>query len=161
MSETLLIGLTAFVMLLGLLLTLASLPGMTVIWIAALIYGLMAGFGAVGPWVLGIAGVMMLASYAASFWLRQAGAKHTGASWKGIALGCVFGLFGAFLLPVLGLPLGVVAGVYVVEYARLRDYHAAWQTTRGAVLGIGAGIIQEFAVGLAMIGLWLYWVLAG
>ncbi len=161
MSSTFIIIVAGLIMLMGLLLTVMSLPGMTVIWLIALVYGLLEGFGKLGAWILGIMAVIMVGSYILSFWLRQAGARHTGASWKGIALGCVFGLFGVFLIPVIGLPLGVVAGVYAVEYARLRDVQAAWQTTRGAIFGFGIGILQETIVSLLMIGLWLFWVFRG
>lgn len=161
MSNPILFGAALVVMLIGLMLTVVTLPGMTVIWLAALVYGLIEGFGSLGAWLLAALGVLMLGSYALSFWLRHAGAVHTGASWKGIALGCVFGLVGAILIPIIGLPIGVALGVYTVEYARQRDAQAAWRATRGALFGFGAGIIQELAVSLFMIGLWLLWVFAG
>lgn len=67
-----------------------------------------------------------------------------------LVVGVAGAVAGFFLIPVLGLPVGFVVGVYLAELARLRDGRAAWRSTRTAVVAIGIGMLVELAAGLAM-----------
>jgi uncharacterized protein YqgC (DUF456 family) len=84
-----------------------------------------------------------------------ASGAHRGSVWLGVA-GAVAGFF---LVPVVGLPLGGVAGIYVGEHLRTRDAARAWRATRATVTGFGIAALLQLAAALAMIVLWAAWVL--
>jgi uncharacterized protein YqgC (DUF456 family) len=86
--------------------------------------------------------------------LRASGVPR-GSILAGVALGVV----GFFLIPVVGLPLGFVAGVYLVERERLGAHAGAWAATRAAVRGIGLSIFIEVAGAMVATGAWVAAVL--
>jgi uncharacterized protein YqgC (DUF456 family) len=89
---------------------------------------------------------------------RVAGAS--GAARASILLGVVAAIVGFFALPVVGLPVGGVAGVYAGELLRTRDGMAAWRATRATIRGFGLAALLQFALALAMTATWVVWVLA-
>src|SRR3990172_7824912 len=86
---------TLLVMLVGLFgLVIPIFPGGVVIWLAALLYGLVSGFGTLGGWIFAIITLLMLASAAADNVLMGARAHKEGASWRAIILALLAGLVG-------------------------------------------------------------------
>ena len=159
--NTILIIGVALVMSLGMLLTAVFLPGNLLIWIAALAYGAINGMSTLGWIVSIILTIVMIVSFGLSLWLQQTGARRTGASWKGIGAGCLLGVIGGIVIPIIGAPIGIVLGVYLYELNKRRDSKEAWFVTKGALVGLGAGYIQELLVGILMIATWAIWVYFG
>lgn len=154
--------LVAIVMLIGLAGTVVPvLPGLALVWVAGLAYGLVAGFGTVGTIVFSAMTLLALAGTAAKFALPHRGGAARGAPASSLLAGFVGAIVGLVVIPVLGLPVGAVAGVWLAETARLGDARAAWHVTVGVVIGFGLGALAEFALGLAMIGCWVVWVVVG
>ncbi|HLO03823.1 MAG TPA: DUF456 family protein, partial [Symbiobacteriaceae bacterium] len=107
--------LTLAVMLAGLAGTFVpSLPGLPIIWVAALVYAIATGFHAYGWLYLVLTGVVVLLVQVAEQLARAWGAKRFGASkWGG--WGAVIGsLIGLFFMP-LGLILGPFLGAMLGE----------------------------------------------
>ena len=75
-------------------------------------------------------------------------------------LGILAAVVGFFVVPVVGLPLGGVLGIYVGEHLRTHDAGAAWATTRATITGFGVAALVQLAVALAMIAVWALWVVA-
>ena len=86
--------------------------------------------------------------------LRGAGVPASTLVWGGMA-----GVVGFFVVPVVGLPLGFVLGVFLAELARQRDSHAAWTATVAALRATGITILVELAGALLAAGAWLAAVL--
>lgn len=63
------------------------------------------------------------------------------------------GIVGFFAIPVVGLPVGFVAGAYLAEWHRLRDAAAAGRSTRHALTAVGWSILIELASVLLATGL--------
>jgi ABC-type phosphate transport system permease subunit len=63
------------------------------------------------------------------------------------------------VIPVLGLPIGFVAGIYGAEFARLGSTQAAWPSTRQAVTAVGLSLLIELAFGLFAAAIWLFAVI--
>jgi uncharacterized protein YqgC (DUF456 family) len=82
--------------------------------------------------------------------LRAAGVP----TWS-LLVGVVLGIVGFFVIPVLGLLLGFVLGVYLAELLRLRAHAAAWPSTRHAVRAVGWSILIELAAGLLATAVWV------
>lgn len=80
--------------------------------------------------------------------LSEAGVP-TRTLWAGAALGLV----GFFVIPVIGLFVGFVAGVYAAERARL-GAAAAGPSTRAALRAAGVSILIELVTGTAAAATW-------
>jgi len=63
--------------------------------------------------------------------------------------------FGFFVVPVVGLILGFVLGVYTAERVRLGSHATAWPSTMHALKAVGLSILIELAAGLLLAAAWL------
>jgi uncharacterized protein YqgC (DUF456 family) len=81
--------------------------------------------------------------------LQQSGIPAS-TQWLG-ALGAVVGFF---VVPVVGLFLGFVVGVYAAERRRV-GAAAAWPSTRAALRAVGLSILIELAAALLAAGVWV------
>jgi hypothetical protein len=67
-------------------------------------------------------------------------------------------LFGAvigfFLIPVVGAPIGFMAGIYFIQWGRT-ERSEAWPATMKAAGAIALSIGIELAGGLLIFGVWL------
>lgn len=153
--------LTLFFMLVGLIgLIVPIFPGIFVIWLSALGYGVITGFDTLGivlfiPITLGL-----VAGVTVDNLLMGAGARRAGASWWSIILGMLAGVAGTLAFPPLGGIVAAPAAILLLEYYRRRDWQQAWRATRGLALGWGLSFLVRFGIGLLMITLWLIWALA-
>jgi len=139
---------------------LPGLPGSALIWLAALVYGLVEGFG-VGGWIAMIIITLLLGgSLVAKVALPTRRAAAGGAPTSTIVVGAIAGIIGFFTVPVVGLPLGGAVGVLLAEYRRTEGWPAAWRSTKGVIVGFGISALVELGVGMAMILTWLVWALA-
>lgn len=68
--------------------------------------------------------------------------------------GGLLGLVGFFVVPVVGLVLGFVLGVYLVEIPRV-GRAAAWPNTRRALGAVGLSLLIELTAGLLATLVWL------
>jgi uncharacterized protein YqgC (DUF456 family) len=68
--------------------------------------------------------------------------------------GAALGLVGFFVVPVVGLPLGFVLGVYAAQRMR-HDSSQAWRSTKAALRAVGLSILIELAAVLGSAGIWL------
>lgn len=156
------IALVAAVMLVGLVGTVVPvMPGLAVVWGAGLVYGLVAGFGSAGTVAFAVMTLLALAGTVATYALPACGGSARGAPRSSLLAGVAGAVVGAVVIPVLGLPVGAVAGVWLAETARLGDSRAAWAATWGVIVGFGLGVIVEFTLGVVMIACWVAWVVAG
>lgn len=53
---------------------------------------------------------------------------------------------GFFVIPFLGLPIGFLAGLYVAESLRLKDWRKGLDNTWIALKALGTGILIEFSL---------------
>lgn len=80
--------------------------------------------------------------------------RDAGVPWTSLALGGLLGVIGFFVIPVLGLPIGFVLGVYLGELARLGSSAAVRPSTRHALAAVGISMLIEFGSGLLAATLW-------
>ena len=151
-----LIGLVMAVGLFGTLLPL--LPGLPIIWAAALVYGLAEGFDGAGLVSFVLITLLAVVGIIAGFVLPHRRVSAKGAPASTVAAGVVLGMVGFFAIPVIGLVLGAVGGVLLAERARTGDWATAWTTTKELLVGFGIGVAVEFGAGIMMILCWVVWV---
>ena len=154
--------LVALVMAVGVAGTVVPLvPGLGLVVAAAAGYGLAEGFGDVGLLAMVVIVVLALAGTAAGVVLPSRAAGHTGASRASLLAGAVGAVIGFFAVPVVGLPLGGAAGIYLAERLRSGDGATAWRSTRATLKGFGLGALAQLAAALAIVLTWVGWVVAG
>lgn len=86
--------------------------------------------------------------------LQVAGIPAT-TQWAGVAAGVV----GFFVVPVVGLFLGFVLGVYLAELVRVGSARA-WPSTVHSLKAVGLSIVIELAAAVAATWVWVYGVVA-
>lgn len=154
-----LIGLAMAAGLIGTALPL--IPGLPIVWLAALVYGLVAGFGTVGVVAFALITTLALVGIIGSIVLPHRHVAAKGAARSSVLGGALGAVAGFFVIPVVGLVVGGIAGIYAMEYRRTGEGAAAWATTKTLLIGFGHGVLLELAAGVLMIALWVTWVLLG
>ena len=150
--------LVLLVMLVGLFgLVIPIFPGIVVIWAAALVYGLVQGFGTLGGWLFAAITVLALVGVVVDNIAMSAGARKGGAAWWSIALSIVAALAGTYFFPPLGGLVLAPVVLLAAEYLRQKDLATAWEAAKGYLIGCGWAFVVRFALGVVMIGLWAYW----
>jgi hypothetical protein len=131
------------------------LPGLILVWAAGLWWAVADGGGAARWAVLAVMTVLFVAGTLAKYVLPARATAAGGAPWSTLAVGAAGAVAGFFAIPVVGLVVGGVAGVYLAELIRLADWRRAAGTTRAALVGFGIGLLVELTAGLAMALTWL------
>ena len=72
-----------------------------------------------------------------------------------LVAGGVLGIVGFFVIPVVGLLIGFVLGVYLAELANRRDQRVAWTSTKHAVKGVALSVGVELAGALLATVAWV------
>jgi hypothetical protein len=80
--------------------------------------------------------------------------NREGVPGRTLLAGGLLGVVGFFVVPVIGLPLGFVLGIYAVQ--RLEHQHPeAWRSTKAALCAVGLSILIEMAAVLLSGAVWL------
>jgi uncharacterized protein YqgC (DUF456 family) len=134
-------------------------PGIPIIWLSILGYGLMTGFTWKSGIIFGVITALMLFSTVVDNILMGASARQKGTSWLAIGIGALTMVVASlFLTPLVGL-LAAFAAIFLVEFLRRNDWRAALTSLKSLIVGFGWTILARLAIGLVMIGLWLIWYL--
>lgn len=128
------------------------LPGIVIVGGAVLVWAVVEGGWLAWAVALGAVAILGLGQ---ALKVLVPGRRLTGSGvpWWVLALGGVLGIVGFVVLPVVGLPLGFVLGVYLGEALRLRSWRA-WPTTRAAMAAVGLSILIEFTSAVLAAALW-------
>ncbi len=136
------------------------LPGLLLIWGSVTVWALVERTTA--AWiVLAVATALFVVSQVMQYLIPGRRLRSAGIPTRGIIFGVVAGIIGFFVIPVVGLFLGFVAGIYVVEWLRARNHHTAWRSTVHALKAVGLAILIELFTGLLIATTWLAGVVLG
>ena len=158
----LIVKILALTAMLAGLLVLPILPGLVIIWLAALGYGLAAGFGTLGWIIFVILTLLMLAGSVIDNILMGTQAHKEGAPWWVVLLATLAALIGGIVIPipVIGGILAALLTLFGIEWLRRKDWRKALVSMKGMVVGWGWALGIRFITGLVMIGLWFIWAMA-
>ena len=151
-----LVALAIAVGLVGILVPL--LPGTLLIWAAIALWAFVVR-GTAAWVVLGVATAVLGAGLLVKYLWPARRMRAADVSGRVLAAGAVLGIIGFFVIPVVGLPLGFVLGVYLAELAHRRDRRRAWVSTKHAVKGAALSVGVELAAGLLATTAWVVGVL--
>ena len=166
-----LLALTLVLMVVGLLgSVLPGLPGVTLIFLSALVYAILTDFRTVGVAILMVLFIFAAIAFVADFVATSYGARRFGASNWGTVGGAVGGIAGALIGllflgvgSLFGLILGTIAGVFLGEYLKRTrqgrqepgstgsDWRRASHAAGGVLVGYLASAVIQGLLGLASV----------
>lgn len=131
------------------------LPGILLSFSGVFLYGVLTGWDAMAIIVTGVAAVAAVTGVVLGVRIP---ARTTGvvAGRDSLRAGIIGGVVGFFAIPVIGLPVGWVTGIFVSE-ARSTDVRAARKATYAVIRSFGVTIIVQFGLAMAMALLWGVW----
>jgi uncharacterized protein len=147
----LLVGLAVLVGLVGIVVPV--LPGSILILGAVLVWAA-ASATAVGWVVFALVTTLLVVGGIVKYAVPGRGLKTAGVPSRTLIAGGLLGIVGFFVIPVVGLVVGFVLGVYLAELQRV-GLDAAWPSTRAALRAAGLSLLIELAAGLLAAAAWL------
>jgi len=131
--------------------------GLIVIWFAALIYGIAAGFGIKGWIIFILISILALAGGIVDNIFMGAKARESGAAWISVWISYAAGIiFSLAFTPLIGL-LASPVGLFISELIHRKDWRPALKTVRAMLIGWGWSFVVRLIIGIAMTGLWMVW----
>lgn len=145
--------LLALVILVGLVgIVVPVLPGTLLILGAALVWAAIDG-SATAWCVLAVVVTVLALGAIVKYVVPGRRLSEGGVPRSTLVLGGLLGIVGFFVIPVVGLVVGFVAGVYLGELRRVGP-HRAWPSTRLALRAVGLSVLIELAAGLVAAVTW-------
>ena len=135
------------------------LPGSLLVFAAIAVWAVMERN--VVAWVtLGVVTVVLGATTLVKYlWPMRRMRRADVSTWSMVA-GAVLGIIGFFVIPVLGLVVGFVLGIYLAELAHRRDRRVAWTSTMHALKGVALSVGVELAGALLATAVWVVGVVS-
>ncbi|MFI6871399.1 DUF456 domain-containing protein [Nocardia sp. NPDC050406] len=156
-SGEVLVGLAILIGLVGVVLPV--LPGVLLIAAAIGVWAFVTG-GATAWTVFAVCATLLVASGVIKYAWPGRKLKEAGVPNRSLLIGAILGIVGFFVIPVIGLFVGFVLGVYLSELNRLQTQQTAWVSTKHALKGVGLSILIELFGALLAAGVWLVAALA-
>jgi len=161
-SQVLLETLTLFALIIGLAgLIVPVFPGLTIMWIATLVYALiqnasdkMTGWN----WAaFSFITLLMVAGNIADNLIIAAKMRDQFIPWSSILIAFAAGIVvSLFFTPLIGLVAAPLA-LFLAELRRLDNRDQAIKSTKAYIIGWGWAFGVRFIIGITMIGSWMLW----
>ena len=149
-------------MLLGLAGTvLPFLPGILLIYVGYITYGLLSSWNAFGSTTVILWGIVTLLSLFMDHYGAIYGAQRSNSSILGIWGSFAGAILGMILFSLAGLIIGTFSGAVVGELMAGRPAGQALRSGKAAILGFLAGSLVKVVIGLIMVGTFIWQVLSG
>lgn len=153
----LLVGLALLVAAIGVVVPL--LPGTLLAGGAVWIWALMERTGLAFT-VAAVVTAILVMSQVVKYLLPGRRMTRAGIPARTLLAGAALGVVGFFVVPIVGLPIGFVTGIYAAQRVG-HDHCEAWRSTKEALRAVGLSILIELAAVLASAGVWLGAVVLG
>jgi uncharacterized protein YqgC (DUF456 family) len=136
------------------------LPGTLLVFGAIAVWAFVEG--TVAAWVtLAVVAVILGATVLVKYLWPARRMRDADVSTRSLVTGGVLGIIGFFVVPVLGLVLGFVLGVYLAELAHRHNQRLAWTSTVHAIKGVALSVGLELTGALLATVVWVVGVLVG
>ena len=130
------------------------LPGSLLVWSAIAVWAYFEQ--STHAWiVLGVASAVLAAGILVKYLWPARRMKAADVSVRTLAAGAVLGIIGFFVIPVAGLLVGFVLGVFLAEFVQRRDKRRAWASTVHAIKGVALSVGVEFTAALLATATWI------
>ncbi len=130
------------------------LPGGLLVIAAIGVWAFVEG-GAVAWATFGVAAAVFVAAEIVKYTWPVKRMRQAQVRTSVLVIGAVAGFIGFFVIPVIGLLIGFVAGVFVAECAIRRDLTRAWASTVHALKGVALSVGVELTGALLATIAWV------
>ena len=135
-----------------------GVPGITFIWVAALVYALVTGFEKPAGIYFGVISALMVFGNVIDNVMMGAGARKGGAPWITTFVTILAAIIGSIAFPPFGGIIVAAVVLFTLEVIRLKDSQIALKSTGELLKGFGFSFVARFIIGMVMIGLWIAWL---
>jgi hypothetical protein len=129
------------------------LPGSLLVLAAILVWAWNLG-GATAWAVFAVATLFLAIGAVVKYVVPGRRLKEGGIPTSTLLLGSVLGIIGFFVVPVVGLLIGFVLGVYLAELNRVGG-EQAWPATKHALRAVGLSVLIELVANLLAAATWV------
>ena len=146
--------LVALVIAVGLIgIVVPLLPGILLVYAAILVWAVVEH--TVTSWVtLGVVTVLIGATTLIKYMWPMKRMRAADVGTLTLLAGAALGIVGFFVIPVVGLVIGFVLGVYLAELANRGNQRRAWASTVHAIKGVALSVGVELAGALLATAAW-------
>jgi len=154
--------LTLFALFIGLVgLIVPVFPGLTIMWLATLVYALLQNTaGRMTGWdwfAFVIITILMIGGNIVDNLIITVKMRDKFIPWSSILLAFAAGIVASiFFTPLIGL-VAAPLGLFLAELRRLKNRDDAIESTKAYMIGWGWAFGARFIIGLVMIGSWMLW----
>lgn len=129
------------------------LPGTLLVLAAIVVWGVQVGT-ATGWVVVAVAAALLVGGTVVKYLVPGRRLKASGVPNRTLAVGALLAFVGFFVVPVVGMFIGFVLGVYLAERARVGGPQA-WPSTVAALKAVGASILIELVAAFLTAVTWV------
>lgn len=129
------------------------LPGAWLCAVAIVVWGIVEGGHA--WWFTAIAVLLVALGAVLKYAIPGKQLKANGVPAWVLAVGGIAGIVGFFLIPVVGIFVGFILGIYLAELARLQSVTDAWPTTVAAMKAAGISTLIDLAAAVFATTVWV------
>ncbi|MBB4854177.1 uncharacterized protein YqgC (DUF456 family) [Mycobacteroides chelonae] len=105
--------------------------------------------------VLGIVVALAVATTVVKYVWPAQRMREAGVPTLSLVVGGIVAIVGFFVIPVVGLVIGFVLGIYLAEFIRRSSQKQAWGATVAAVKAVATSIGIEMVGAMVSAGIWL------
>lgn len=134
------------------------LPGTLLVLAAILVWALEVGTST-GWLVFAVCAALLVGGSVVKYLVPGRRLKASGVPHRTLLVGAVLAFVGFFVIPLVGMFVGFVLGVYVAERARV-GAAGAWPSTVGALRAVGVSILIELVAAFLAALAWVVGVVA-
>ena len=133
------------------------LPGILLVYAAIVVWAVIEHN--VAAWVtLGVVTVLIGATTLIKYMWPMKRMRSADVGTMTLLAGAVLGIIGFFVIPIVGLVIGFVLGVYLAELANRHDQRVAWTSTKHALKGVALSVGVELTGALLATAAWAFGV---
>lgn len=130
-------------------------PGVPVMFLLTLVYGLLDHFEHIGPWQLSVFGAIALLTIIIDHVSGLIGAKIGGANKKSMIAGAVGLVIGLLAFPPFGAFLGLAIGIFLAELVQFQDHIRAFKAAGASFASMALGAILKIILALVFLILFI------
>jgi uncharacterized protein len=130
------------------------LPGILLVYGAIVVWAVVEHD--VTSWVtLGVVTALIAATTLIKYMWPMKRMRAADVRTRSLVAGAVLGIIGFFVIPIIGLVIGFVVGIYLAELASRHDQRLAWTSTVHALKGVALSVGVELAGALLATVAWV------
>jgi hypothetical protein len=130
------------------------LPGALLVAVAVIVWAALTG--GTTAWLVAIGAVLIIiAGQLLKYLIPGKQMKASGVPNWVLLVGAGVGIVGFFIVPIVGLILGFILGVFLAEAIRLKTFKDAWPTTWQAMKSAGWSVLIEFGSAMLAAAIWV------